>query len=577
MGGGASVAGGVTSLSPEQVAELVGSIGDKYKPYMGAIIENGFSGDVLGDADASSLDDFLDCMGVESKAHRSVLKTKFKGLKGGGSNDPTNLSSSKIEAKPAAGASVIVEHDFVLQNAISQSPRQIMSELLLIQGVPLDPADVETTVNKIREAIGSGEGDGVQSFDCFISYRVAADADLAEKLYLYLKSYNINAFLDKKCLKNGENWKDGFLSGLKRSKCFVALVSKKALNIVRDETVDHSTDNVLLEYETALLIKRKSKNKNFICPILVGEYTLIPQLQQSVLVKFADFNPTLYPDSISGGPPAPPPAEAKAKGKPSASPAKTATAAAAAPAAAVPAPAAAAPAAGPETVSTTQLGGTVSRFNGAYYCEISCVSLIASTNTLTLTFNLRGDGSIGPLKSPTETRLKVGSNSHAASSHKILTSDKFQITGFLNYVVNVADVKSKKVEFQYAPEGYSMVVLLVPLSTAKIENCIPTSRTGEPMFVSDYAGPGYSTGWICSYCRVHKKGERWFNNKTEDDYCFSCVAAPSLLPKCGKGHIMDRYAPCSMPEQYKRRFKNPSIYCSGCKKKAIHLGEVTLN
>jgi hypothetical protein len=42
------------------------------------------------------------------------------------------------------------------------------------------------------------------------------------------------------------------LLGLKNSKCFVALISRKALDRVRDKGSDHTYDNVLLEYETAL-------------------------------------------------------------------------------------------------------------------------------------------------------------------------------------------------------------------------------------------------------------------------------------------------------------------------------------
>ncbi len=40
--------------------------------------------------------------------------------------------------------------------------------------------------------------------------------------------------------------------GLKNSKVFVALISRRALDKVRDKTGDHTFDNVLLEYETAL-------------------------------------------------------------------------------------------------------------------------------------------------------------------------------------------------------------------------------------------------------------------------------------------------------------------------------------
>lgn len=44
--------------------------------------------------------------------------------------------------------------------------------------------------------------------------------------------------------------------GLKNSKCFVALISRKALERVRDKTSDHTYDNVLLEYETALNVSQ---------------------------------------------------------------------------------------------------------------------------------------------------------------------------------------------------------------------------------------------------------------------------------------------------------------------------------
>ena len=45
-------------------------------------------------------------------------------------------------------------------------------------------------------------------------------------------------------------------AGLKNSKCFVALISRKALDKVRDKQADHTWDNVLLEYETALNVSQ---------------------------------------------------------------------------------------------------------------------------------------------------------------------------------------------------------------------------------------------------------------------------------------------------------------------------------
>lgn len=50
-------------------------------------------------------------------------------------------------------------------------------------------------------------------------------------------------------------WKDGFLHGLRNSRSFIALISSAALARVRDTSQDHTFDNVLLEYETALKVR----------------------------------------------------------------------------------------------------------------------------------------------------------------------------------------------------------------------------------------------------------------------------------------------------------------------------------
>lgn len=89
-------------------------------------------------------------------------------------------------------------------------------------------------------------------------------------------------------------------TGLKNSKTFVALISRKALDRVRDYSSDHSSDNVLLEYETALDIMKSTENPQFICPLLVGECA------GKVLSKFEDYSSDLYPDSVAAIPKAAP-------------------------------------------------------------------------------------------------------------------------------------------------------------------------------------------------------------------------------------------------------------------------------
>ena len=45
-------------------------------------------------------------------------------------------------------------------------------------------------------------------------------------------------------------------TGLRSSRCFVALISRAGLARVRDPAQSHKYDNVLLEYETALNVRR---------------------------------------------------------------------------------------------------------------------------------------------------------------------------------------------------------------------------------------------------------------------------------------------------------------------------------
>ena len=77
----------------------------------------------------------------------------------------------------------------------------------------------------------------------FLSYRVAADKDTAEKMYWRLTSKGMKLFWDRACLENGVPWsvaralwldrldfcecdrEDGFIHGLKQSNRVVVLIS----------------------------------------------------------------------------------------------------------------------------------------------------------------------------------------------------------------------------------------------------------------------------------------------------------------------------------------------------------------
>lgn len=154
------------------------------------------------------------------------------------------------------GGASVIDHQIDPRecNVIQTSPRVILAQLLQLQGIPMDPTDMEPATSKISQVVGRGKSDGFRSYDCFISYRPTTDAGLAEKLYLYLKSNKIVAFLDSKCLKEGEDWKTGCVPALRKSRVFVALISSAGLSSAKDFKRDHSKDRLLLEYELALKV-----------------------------------------------------------------------------------------------------------------------------------------------------------------------------------------------------------------------------------------------------------------------------------------------------------------------------------
>ena len=71
--------------------------------------------------------------------------------------------------------------------------------------------------------------DSVFDYHGFLSYRVNADKDLTEKLYLRLTGCELNIFWDKECLEPGAPWESGFTQGLLKSNRVIAIISEKSL------------------------------------------------------------------------------------------------------------------------------------------------------------------------------------------------------------------------------------------------------------------------------------------------------------------------------------------------------------
>jgi len=114
-------------------------------------------------------------------------------------------------------------------------------------------------------------------WDVFLSYRVDSDLGHVEELYHALVGNSLNVWWDKKCLLPGQNWEEGFRSGLVQSRCLVCLLSRESIKSpTRDwhnieKLVETSKcDNVLLEWRLALELKDRGMLEG-VFPVMIGD------------------------------------------------------------------------------------------------------------------------------------------------------------------------------------------------------------------------------------------------------------------------------------------------------------------
>eukprot|EP01045_Picozoa_sp_COSAG04_P005830 COSAG04_NODE_276_length_18405_cov_14.052278_6_plen_591_part_00 len=112
----------------------------------------------------------------------------------------------------------------------------------------------------------------------FISYRVAADRDLARRLYDELSALTIEetgqklrVYLDQERLEDGQRWDSGFMEGLAKSWVFVPIVSVGSVRPML-QLSDESDwcDNVLLEWTAALELHQRGRVKS-VLPLLASQ------------------------------------------------------------------------------------------------------------------------------------------------------------------------------------------------------------------------------------------------------------------------------------------------------------------
>jgi ankyrin repeat protein/serine/threonine protein kinase len=117
------------------------------------------------------------------------------------------------------------------------------------------------------------------TFDVFISYRVACDSALCNRLYDLLRHRGLTVWVDRKETTDASPWEDEFCDGLIQSKVFVCLISTDA--VARKElsagssfitlTSDSPCDNLLLEHQLAFELTSMSKLP-LVFPILIGSF-----------------------------------------------------------------------------------------------------------------------------------------------------------------------------------------------------------------------------------------------------------------------------------------------------------------
>jgi len=71
-----------------------------------------------------------------------------------------------------------------------------------------------------------------QDFDVFISYRVATDLPHVEMLHRLLQNTGLKVWWDKTSLEPGEPWDIAAFKGMLKSKIFIPLVSRGALQVL---------------------------------------------------------------------------------------------------------------------------------------------------------------------------------------------------------------------------------------------------------------------------------------------------------------------------------------------------------
>jgi hypothetical protein len=295
MGAAASVGPlDLSIMEAKDVSAYVATLQEgKYAQYAQAFIDEGVDGKLLLNLSKGDVAEILPSLGITNPLHKVKLaqalsdmieaaETERSSLAVEGADaatrispvttdsrvspitaagrgpSPENLQQEKLKLSASDGEGEATKVSSCFHEAITKPPSEIMEQMFAIQGVSLDPSDIEVCVSKVVKFLKQVEGglgslsvpaattdheeegfsggmkhliesmehevvhlahevgvaqskpsrkaianEDEEHYDCFINYRVAADKDVAEKVYYQLKLLGLNPFLDKFCLKPG--------------------------------------------------------------------------------------------------------------------------------------------------------------------------------------------------------------------------------------------------------------------------------------------------------------------------------------------------------------------------------------
>jgi hypothetical protein len=129
-------------------------------------------------------------------------------------------------------------------------------------------------------------------YDIFISYRVNSDLEKVSALYDTLTSAGLKVWWDKKSLEPGIPWEVGFTDGLLKSRIFLPVFSRDAINHSSLNSqnfsslhADSDCDNFLLELRLALEFKARCLVER-IYPLMIGDLSLSQENQENIQFQF---------------------------------------------------------------------------------------------------------------------------------------------------------------------------------------------------------------------------------------------------------------------------------------------------